>query len=195
MMENGLKRSIITQSSTLCKLGMQALGQCNLTVKGRVVWRTFYRYMHYKDLFGSIARVGYRNMVPGFYLVLHDLWWRKSTIMDLSINQHCQYRIYLHLHVIIWSHHQMIFHLLAFESNSLITYLARAHQQTWRWRCSCQAPWVCRWHYTSRLRCHDTQCQLYLVLQWTSWAHHNLRMPQNEEIQWYLPQRFQSIKH
>ena len=38
--------------------------------------------MHLKDLLGSIVRVGYRIPVPDFYLVLHGLRCRKSTIMD-----------------------------------------------------------------------------------------------------------------
>ena len=37
---------------------------------------------HAQDLLGSIARVGYCILVPDFYLVLHDLRCRKSTIMD-----------------------------------------------------------------------------------------------------------------
>ena len=35
-----------------------------------------------KDLLGSIVGVGYRIPVPDFYLVLHGLRCRKSTIMD-----------------------------------------------------------------------------------------------------------------
>ena len=38
--------------------------------------------MHLKDLLGSFVRVGYRIPVPDFYLVLHGLRCRKSTIMD-----------------------------------------------------------------------------------------------------------------
>ena len=38
--------------------------------------------MHLKDLLGSFVRVGYRIPVPDFYLVLHGLCCRKSTIMD-----------------------------------------------------------------------------------------------------------------
>ena len=41
--------------------------------KGHVVSRTVYVDMHYKDLLGSIASVGYRITVPYFYLVLHDI--------------------------------------------------------------------------------------------------------------------------
>ena len=35
-----------------------------------------------KDLLGSFVSVGYRIPVPDFYLVLHGLCCRKSTIMD-----------------------------------------------------------------------------------------------------------------
>ena len=35
------------------------------------VWNGLYKDMHYKDLLGSIARVGYCIPVPDFYLVLH----------------------------------------------------------------------------------------------------------------------------
>ena len=38
--------------------------------------------MHLKDLLGSFVRVGYRIPFPDFYLVLHGLRCRKSTIMD-----------------------------------------------------------------------------------------------------------------
>ena len=41
--------------------------------------------MHFKDLPGSIARVGFRISVPDF--VLHGFRCRKSTVMDLSINR------------------------------------------------------------------------------------------------------------
>ena len=43
---------------------------------------TFVGEMHLKDLLGSFVRVGYRIPVPDFYLVLHGLHCRKSTIMD-----------------------------------------------------------------------------------------------------------------
>ena len=43
---------------------------------------TVYGEMHLKDLLGSFVRVGYRIPVPDFYLVLHGLRCRKSTIMD-----------------------------------------------------------------------------------------------------------------
>ena len=51
-------------------------------LKGRVVCGTVYGEMHLKDLLGSFVRVGYRIPVPDFYLVLHGLRCRKSTIMD-----------------------------------------------------------------------------------------------------------------
>ena len=47
-----------------------------------VVCGTVYGDMHLKDLLGSFVRVGYRIPVPDFYLVLHGLRCRKSTIMD-----------------------------------------------------------------------------------------------------------------
>ena len=63
----------------------------NLTVqpnclKDRVVCGTVYGDMHLKDLLGSIVRVGYPIPAPDFYLVLHGLRWRKSTI-DNGLNQ------------------------------------------------------------------------------------------------------------
>ena len=51
-------------------------------LKGRVVCGTVYGEMHLKVLLGSFVRVGYRIPVPDFYLVLHGLRCRKSTIMD-----------------------------------------------------------------------------------------------------------------
>ena len=51
-------------------------------LKGRAVFGTVYGDMHLKDLLGSIVRVGYRTPIPDFYLVLHRLRCRKSTIMD-----------------------------------------------------------------------------------------------------------------
>ena len=51
-------------------------------LKGRAVCGTVYGEMHLKDLLGSFVRVGYRIPVPDFYLVLHGLRCRKSTIMD-----------------------------------------------------------------------------------------------------------------
>ena len=51
-------------------------------LKGRVVCGTVYGEMHLKDLLGSFVRAGYRIPVPDFYLVLHGLRCRKSTIMD-----------------------------------------------------------------------------------------------------------------
>ena len=55
-------------------------------LKGRVVCGTVYGEMHLKDLLGSFVRVGYRIPVPDFYLVLHGLCCRKSTIIDLIWN-------------------------------------------------------------------------------------------------------------
>ena len=52
------------------------------SLKGQVVCGTVYGDMHLKDLLGSLGRVGYRILVPDFYLVLHGLRCRKSTIMD-----------------------------------------------------------------------------------------------------------------
>ena len=44
--------------------------------------------MHLKNLPGSIVRVGYRIPVPDFYLVLHGLRCRKSTVIDYTkLNQ------------------------------------------------------------------------------------------------------------
>ena len=51
-------------------------------LKGRVACGTVYGEMHLKDLLESFVRVGYRIAVPDFYLVLHGLRGRKSTIMD-----------------------------------------------------------------------------------------------------------------
>ena len=51
-------------------------------LKGWVVCGTVYGEMHLKDLLGSFVRVGYRIQFPDFYLVLHGLRCRKSTIMD-----------------------------------------------------------------------------------------------------------------
>ena len=42
-------------------------------LKGRVVFGTVYGDMHYKDLLGSIVRIGFCILVPDLYLVLHDL--------------------------------------------------------------------------------------------------------------------------
>ena len=43
---------------------------------------TVYGDLHLKDLLGSFVRVGYCILVSDFYLVLHGLRCRKSTIMD-----------------------------------------------------------------------------------------------------------------
>ena len=59
---------------------------------------TVYGDMHLKDLLGSFVRVGYHIPVPDFYLVLHGLRCRKSTIMDKSsINNHCSDKVELHV--------------------------------------------------------------------------------------------------
>ena len=47
-----------------------------------VVCGTVYGDMHLKDLLGSIVRVGYHIPILDFYLVLHGLRCRKSTIID-----------------------------------------------------------------------------------------------------------------
>ena len=52
------------------------------SLKGRVVCGTVYGDMYLKDLLGSFVRVGYRIPVSDFYLVLHGLRCRKSTLMD-----------------------------------------------------------------------------------------------------------------
>ena len=51
-------------------------------LKGWVVCGTVFGDMHLKDLLGSIVRVGYHIPVANFYLVLHALRCRKSSIMD-----------------------------------------------------------------------------------------------------------------
>ena len=48
------------------------------SLKGRVVYETVHWDMHLKDLLRSIARVGYRILVPDFYLVLHGLRYQKK---------------------------------------------------------------------------------------------------------------------
>ena len=45
---------------------------------------TVYGYMHYKDLLGSIARIGYCISVPDFYLAFTTE--KTHTVMDKSIN-------------------------------------------------------------------------------------------------------------
>ena len=62
-------------------LGLELAVQPN-RLKGRVMCGTVHGEMHLKDLLGSFIRVGYRIPVPDFYLVLHGLRCRKSTIMD-----------------------------------------------------------------------------------------------------------------
>ena len=51
-------------------------------LKGQVVCGTVYGDMYLKDLLGSFVRVGYRILFPDFYLLVHGLRCRKSTIMD-----------------------------------------------------------------------------------------------------------------
>ena len=63
-------------------LGLELGSAAQLSKKGRVVCGTVYGEMHLKDLLGSFVRVGYRIPIPDFYLVLHGLRCRKSTIMD-----------------------------------------------------------------------------------------------------------------
>ena len=65
----------------VCKTNTFTNVECSC-LKGRVVCGTVYGEMHLKDLLGSFVRVGYRIPVPDFYLVLHGLRCRKSTIMD-----------------------------------------------------------------------------------------------------------------
>ena len=81
-----IPKTIIKMVQTASLFGTHALGR-SLTVqpdclKGQVVCGTVYGDMHLKDLMGSIARVGYCNPVPDFYLVLHGFRCTKSTIMD-----------------------------------------------------------------------------------------------------------------
>ena len=52
--------------------------------------------MHLKGLLGSIVRVGCRIPVPDFYLVLHGLRCRESTIVDNNLkpnnlHNNCKY--------------------------------------------------------------------------------------------------------
>ena len=48
-----------------------------------------YGDMHLKDLLGSFVRVGYRIPVLDFYLVLHGLRCRKSTIIQIMNGYEC----------------------------------------------------------------------------------------------------------
>ena len=58
----------------------------SLTVQlGQVVCGTVYWDMHFKDLLGSIARVGYCIPVPDFYIVLHD----EKALYRLFIYMYC----------------------------------------------------------------------------------------------------------
>ena len=52
-------------------------------LKGWGVCGTVYGEMHLKDLLESFVRIGYRILVPDFYLVLHGLRCRKS----IKLNQ------------------------------------------------------------------------------------------------------------
>ena len=67
-------------------LGLEFGSAAQLSKRPGSVWNringTVYGEMHLKDLLGSFVRVGYRIPVPDFYLVLHGLRCRKSTIMD-----------------------------------------------------------------------------------------------------------------
>ena len=62
-------------------LGLEFGSADRLSKRPGSVW-TVYGEMHLKDLLGPFVRVGYRIPVPDFYLVLHGLRCRKSTIMD-----------------------------------------------------------------------------------------------------------------
>ena len=55
-------------------------------LKDRIVCGTVYGDMYLNDILGSFVRVAYCIPVPDFYLVLHGLRCRKSTIMDKAIN-------------------------------------------------------------------------------------------------------------
>ena len=67
-------------------------------LKGWVMYGTVYGDMHLKNLLGSIVRVGYHIPVPDFYLVLHGLRCRKSTINGLNQTKpNCKIDLTLHL--------------------------------------------------------------------------------------------------
>ena len=70
------------RNGTNCLPAWRSLAVQPDCLKGRVVCGTVYGDMHLKDLLGSFVRVGYRIPFPDFYLVLHGLRCRKSTIMD-----------------------------------------------------------------------------------------------------------------
>ena len=79
-----IPKTIIYMVQNASLLATQALGrvyvwQCNQIVKCRVVCGTDHVDMHYKDLLGSIARVGYCIPVLDCYLVLHGLQSRKKS--------------------------------------------------------------------------------------------------------------------
>ena len=65
----------LVQNTSL--LGIQVKGRSLIVqlecLYGRVVCGTVYGDMHFKDLLGSIARVGNCIPVPDFFLVLHGL--------------------------------------------------------------------------------------------------------------------------
>ena len=63
-------------------LGLEFGSAAQLSKRPGIVCGTVYGEMHLKDLLGSFVRVGYRIPVPDFYLVLHGLRCRKSTMMD-----------------------------------------------------------------------------------------------------------------
>ena len=97
------------KNGTNCLPAWHAMGYCrSLAVqpnclKCRVVCGTVYGEMHLKDLLGSFVRVGYRIPFLDFYLVLHGLRCRKSTIDLLGSFIRVGYRIpfpdfYLVLH-------------------------------------------------------------------------------------------------
>ena len=62
-------------------LGLEFGSEAQLSKRPGSVWDSLWGNA-LKDLLGSFIRVGYRIPVQDFYLVLHDLHCRKSTIMD-----------------------------------------------------------------------------------------------------------------
>ena len=56
--------------------------------KGWAVCRTVYGDMHFKDLLGSIVRVGYCFQDPDFYRVLHGLRCQKHSYGLISTTAH-----------------------------------------------------------------------------------------------------------
>ena len=63
-------------------LGLEFGSAAQLSKRPGSVWNCLWGNALKKDLMGSFVRVGYRIPVPDFYLVLHGLRCRKSTIMD-----------------------------------------------------------------------------------------------------------------